>query len=162
MKIKVVSVGKTEEKYLKTGIELYCKKIVHYFPFEYEELPALKQTKNMSVGEQKKREGDLVLRKIVPSDIVVLLDEAGTQYSSVGFSEFLQQKMSQGGKQLVFIIGGAYGFSQEVYLRKDCFISLSSMTFSHQMVRLIFLEQLYRSASILKNEPYHHGCMHRK
>ena len=157
MKIKLLSVGKTDEEYLKTGIELYCKKIVHYFPFEYEELPALKQTKNLSTNEQKKREGEFVLKKITPSDIVVLLDEAGTQSSSVGFSEFLQQKMLLGNKQLVFVIGGAFGFSQEVYLRKNCSISLSSMTFSHQMVRLIFLEQLYRAASILKNEPYHHG-----
>jgi 23S rRNA (pseudouridine1915-N3)-methyltransferase len=157
MKIKLLSVGKTEEKYLKEGIELYCKKLIHYFPFEYEELPAIKQTKNLSFNEQKKREGEIILKKLTPSDIVILLDETGTQYSSVHFSGFLQQKMLQGNKQLIFIIGGAYGFSQEVYVRKDDLISLSSMTFSHQMVRLIFLEQLYRSASIMKNEPYHHG-----
>ena len=156
MKIKLLSTGKTEEKYLKEGIELYCKKIIHYFPFEYEELPAIKQTKNLSFNEQKKREGEVILKKLSPTDTVVLLDEAGTQYSSVNFSGFLQQKMLQGNKQLVFVIGGAYGFSQEVYARKDTIISLSSMTFSHQMVRLIFLEQLYRAASILKNEPYHH------
>jgi len=156
MKIKLLSIGKTEEKYLKEGIELYCKKIIHYFPFEYEELPAIKQTKNLSFNEQKKREGEVILKKLSTTDTVVLLDEAGTQYSSVNFSVFLQQKMLQGYKQLVFVIGGAYGFSQEVYVRKDTIISLSSMTFSHQMVRLIFLEQLYRAASILKNEPYHH------
>ena len=156
MKIKLLSIGKTEEKYLKEGIDIYCKKLIHYFPFEYEELPAVKQTKNLSFNEQKKREGEVILKKISPSDIVVLLDEKGTTYSSVSFSEFLQQRMLQGNKQLIFVIGGAYGFSQEVYARKDYLISLSSMTFSHQMVRLIFLEQLYRVASIMKNEPYHH------
>lgn len=156
MKIKVLSIGKTEEKYLKEGIELYCKKIIHYFPFEYEELPAVKQTKNGTINEQKKREGDMILKRLNPSDVVVLLDETGTHYSSVRFSEFLQHKMMQVNKQLVFIVGGAYGFSQELYARKDDLISLSLMTFSHQMVRLIFLEQLYRAASILKNEPYHH------
>jgi len=156
MKIKVLSIGKTEEKYLKEGIELYCKKIIHYFPFDYEELPAVKQTKNGTINEQKKREGEMILKRLNPSDVVVLLDETGTHYSSVRFSEFLQHKMMQVNKQLVFIVGGAYGFSQELYARKDDLISLSLMTFSHQMVRLIFLEQLYRAASILKNEPYHH------
>ncbi len=157
MKIKLVSIGKTEEKYLKEGMEIYCKKIIHYFPFEYEELTAIKQTKNLSFNEQKKREGEIILRKISPSDMVVLLDETGKQYSSIDFSEFLQQKMVYGNKQLVFVIGGAYGFSQELYDRKDFSVSLSSMTFSHQMVRLIFLEQLYRAGSIMKNEPYHHA-----
>ena len=156
MKIKLLSVGKTEEKYLKAGIELYCKKIIHYFPFDYEELTGIKQTKNLSFNEQKKREGELILKKLTPSDIVILLDETGTQYSSVNFSGFLQQKMLQSSKQLVFVIGGAYGFSQEMYARKNDLISLSPMTFSHQMVRLIFLEQLYRAGSILRNEPYHH------
>ena len=157
MKIKLLSIGKTEEKYLKEGIDVYCKKLIHYFPFDYEELPAIKQTKNLSFNEQRKRESEVILKKIYPSDIVVLLDERGTTYSSIDFSEFVQQRMLQGNKQLVFVIGGAYGFSQEVYARKDYFISLSSLTFSHQMVRLIFLEQLYRAASIMKNEPYHHG-----
>ena len=157
MKIKLLSIGKTEEKYLKEGIDMYCKKIVHYFPFEYEELPAIKQTKNLSFNEQKKREGEVILKKILPSDVVILLDERGTTYSSVDFSDFLQQRMLQGNKQLIFIIGGAYGFSQEVYDRKNQAVSLSSMTFSHQIIRLIFLEQLYRAGSILKNEPYHHG-----
>ena len=156
MKIKLLSICKTEEKYLKEGIDLYIKKIVHYFPFEYEELPALKQTKNLNFAEQKKREGEMLLKKITPSDYVILLDDKGKQYSSIEFSDFLQQKMLQNSKQIVFVIGGAYGFSEEVYQRKNHALSLSSMTFSHQMVRLIFLEQLYRGASILKNEPYHH------
>ena len=157
MKIKLLSIGKTEENYLKEGIELYIKKIGYYFPFEYEELSALKQTKNLNFSEQKKREGEILLKKIAPSDTVILLDENGKQYSSVEFSDFLQQKMLQNLKQITFVIGGAYGFSEEVYQRKNHSLSLSSMTFSHQMVRLIFLEQLYRGASILKNEPYHHG-----
>ena len=156
MKIKLLSICKTEEKYLKEGIDLYIKKIAHYFPFEYEELPALKQTKNLNFAEQKKREGEMLLKKITPSDYVILLDDKGKQYSSIEFSDFLQQKMLQNSKQIVFVIGGAYGFSEEVYQRKNHALSLSSMTFSHQMVRLIFLEQLYRGASILKNEPYHH------
>lgn len=157
MKVKLLAIGKTEEKYLKEGIELYIKKIEHYFPFEYEELPALKQTKNLTILEQKKREGEILLKKIAVHDAVVLLDENGKQYSSVEFSDFLQQKMLQNLKQVVFVIGGAYGFSEDMYQRKNQALSLSSMTFSHQMVRLIFLEQLYRGASILKNEPYHHG-----
>lgn len=157
MKIKLLTIGKTEEKYLKDGIEHYVKKIGHYFPFEYEELPALRQAKNLTISEQKKREGELILKKIAASDMLILLDENGKQYSSVAFSDFLQQKMLQNLKQIVFVIGGAYGFSDEVYQRKNHALSLSPMTFSHQMVRLIFLEQLYRGASILKNEPYHHG-----
>ena len=157
MKIKLISICKTEEKYLREGIDIYCKKLIHYFPFQYEELPAIKQTKNLSENEQKKQEGEIILKKITPSDILVLLDETGVRYSSVDFSVFLQQQMLQGNKQMIFVIGGAYGFSQEVYKRKNYLVSLSAMTFSHQMVRLIFLEQLYRAASILKNEPYHHG-----
>jgi 23S rRNA (pseudouridine1915-N3)-methyltransferase len=157
VKVKLFAVGKTEEKYLKEGIEMYCKKLIHYFPFEYEELPAIKQTRNLSFDEQKKREGESILKRISSSDTVVLLDENGLQYSSVNFSIFIQNQMLQGNKQLSFVIGGAYGFSPDVYQRRNYLISLSSMTFSHQMVRLIFLEQLYRAASILKNEPYHHG-----
>jgi 23S rRNA (pseudouridine1915-N3)-methyltransferase len=157
MKVKLLAIGKTEETYLREGIDLYIKKIVHYFPFEYEELPALKQTKNISIPEQKKREGEILLKKITASDTVILLDENGKQYSSVEFSDFLQQKMLQNTKQVVFVIGGAYGFSEEVYQRKNQSLSLSVMTFSHQIVRLIFLEQLYRGASIWKNEPYHHN-----
>jgi len=157
MKIKLLSIGKTEEKYLKEGVDIYRKKLVHYFPFEYEEIPAIKQTKNLSFNEQKKREGELILKKILPHDTLALLDERGTTYSSVDFSTFLQQRMLQGNRQLVFVIGGANGFSQEVYERKDRSLFLSPTMFSHQMVRLIFLEQLYRAGSILKNEPYHHG-----
>jgi 23S rRNA (pseudouridine1915-N3)-methyltransferase len=157
VKVKLLSIGKIEEKYLKEGINIYCKKLKHYFPFEYEELPAIKQVRNLSLDEQKKREGEVILKKVSLSDTVVLLDETGLQYSSVDFSAFMQHQMMQGSKQVIFIIGGTYGFSQDLYQRKDYLISLSSMTFSYQMVRLIFLEQLYRAATILKNEPYHHG-----
>jgi 23S rRNA (pseudouridine1915-N3)-methyltransferase len=157
MKVKLLSIGKVEEKYLKEGIEFYCKKLGHYFPFEYEELPAIKQTRNLSFDEHKKREGEIILKKISSPDTVVLLDENGLQYSSINFSVFIQQQMLQGNKQLIFVTGGTYGFSQDLYHRKNYLISLSSMTFSYQMVRLIFLEQLYRAATILKNEPYHHG-----
>ncbi len=147
--------AKTEEPYLRTGVNVYCHKLVHYFPFEYVELPALKQTKNLSYEQQKTKEGEAILAKINPSDTVILLDENGTTMSSVQFASFLQKQMNLA-KQLVFIIGGPYGFSPEVYARANSKLSLSLMTFSHQMVRLIFLEQLYRGASILKNEPYHH------
>jgi 23S rRNA (pseudouridine1915-N3)-methyltransferase len=157
VKIKLLSIGKTEERYLKEGIDMYCKKLNHYFPFEYEELSALKQTRNLTFNEQKKREGEVILKGMSPSDTVVLLDETGTQYSSIDFSIFIQSQMLQGNKRLIFAIGGTYGFSKDLYQRKDYLISLSSMTFSYQMVRLIFLEQLYRAATILKNEPYHHG-----
>jgi 23S rRNA (pseudouridine1915-N3)-methyltransferase len=157
MRIKVLSVGKTEENYLKEGIAVYCKKLTHYFPFTYEEIPLGRQAKHFGRDEQKKREGELILKKTASSDILVLLDETGEVYSSVDFSVFLQQQMLQNNKQLVFVTGGAYGFSPEVYNQKSFLISLSRMTFSHQMVRLILLEQLYRAASILKNEPYHHG-----
>jgi 23S rRNA (pseudouridine1915-N3)-methyltransferase len=156
MKIRLLSTGKTEEKYLREGIRIYCNKLVHYFPFEYEELPVMKQIRNLSISERKNREGKLILKRISPSDTVILLDESGMRYSSVDFSKFLHHQMLKSNKQIVFITGGTYGFSPELYCRKDFFISLSMMTFSYQMVRLIFLEQLYRAATILKNEPYHH------
>ena len=155
MKIKVYAIAKTDEPYLRTGVDIYCNKLIHYFPFEYIELHALKQIKNLNFEQQKIKEGEIILDKILPSDTVVLLDENGQNMTSVVFADFLQKKM-QLSKQLVFVIGGPYGFSSQVYERSNFKLSLSMMTFSHQMVRLIFLEQLYRAASILKNEPYHH------
>ncbi len=155
MKIKVLTIAKTNELYLKTGVDIYCKKLFHYFPFEYIELNAIKQTKNLSFDQQKVKEGELLLSKINATDTVILLDEQGMIKSSVAFASFLQQQMNTV-KQLVFIIGGPYGFSKEIYDRANYKLSLSAMTFSHQMVRLIFLEQMYRAASILKGEPYHH------
>ncbi|MBO4581029.1 MAG: 23S rRNA (pseudouridine(1915)-N(3))-methyltransferase RlmH [Bacteroidales bacterium] len=155
MKIKVYATAKTEEPYLRTGVDIYCNKLTHYFPFEYIEIPAPKQIKNLNIEQQKIKEGEIILDKILPADTMVILDENGKNMSSVGFADFLQKKM-QISKQLVFVIGGPYGFSPQVYERSNFKLSLSMMTFSHQMVRLIFLEQLYRAASILKNEPYHH------
>lgn len=119
-------------------------------------IPDLKKAKNLEEGLQKQKEGELILSRIQPSDFVVILDENGDQFSSEGFSEYLQKRMNSGLKQLVFIIGGPYGFSEEVYQRSNSKLSISKMTFSHQMVRLFFIEQLYRGFTILKNEPYHH------
>lgn len=157
MKIKILLIGKTNASYLKVGSEFYLKKIKHYCSVEYHEIPDLKQTKNISVNEQKIKEGILILQKIQSSDTIILLDEKGKTYTSVEFSKYINNYLSSSVKQLTFIIGGPYGFSDEVYKRANALISLSAMTFSHQMVRLFFLEQLYRSFTILHNEPYHHS-----
>jgi 23S rRNA (pseudouridine1915-N3)-methyltransferase len=156
MKIKLLVVGKTEEEYLKEGTGIYEARIKRYLPFENIVLPALKNAKNMSVPEQKKKEGEMILQALGTSDIVVLLDEGGKMHSSVEFAQSLRQHMNSGIKNLIFVIGGPYGFSSEVYQRANGKLSLSKMTFSHQMVRLFFTEQLYRAMTILNNEPYHH------
>lgn len=156
MTIKLLMVGKTDEGSLKSLLETYVKRLGHYNKFELEIIPDLKKTKNLDVEQQKNREGKLILAKMNTSDFVVLLDENGKQFSSEGFSEYIQKRLNSGMKQLVFVIGGPFGFSEEVYTRAQNKISLSKMTFSHQMVRLFFVEQLYRAFSILKNEPYHH------
>ncbi|HET8808729.1 MAG TPA: 23S rRNA (pseudouridine(1915)-N(3))-methyltransferase RlmH [Flavobacteriaceae bacterium] len=156
MTIKLTAVGKTDNKELKNLIDLYRKRLTHYSRFEMELLPDLKKTKGLSESQQKTKEGELILAKINSSDHLVLLDENGASFSSEGFSGFIQKQMNSGKKQLVFAIGGPYGFSEEVYERANQKISLSKMTFSHQMVRLFFVEQLYRAFTILKNEPYHH------
>jgi 23S rRNA (pseudouridine1915-N3)-methyltransferase len=156
VKITLLVVGKTEADYLNSGIDVYEKRLKHYIPYEMVVIPALKNTRSLSELQQKQKEGDLLLAKIEPTDEVVLLDENGNQFSSVGFSEYVKKKMTAGTRNLVFVVGGPYGFSEEVYNRANGKISLSSMTFSHQMVRLIFIEQLYRSMTILKGEPYHH------
>lgn len=157
MKIKILLIGKTNVPYLKIGSEFYLKKLIHYCDIDYLEIPDLKQTKNISINEQKVKEGKLILQKIQSSDTIILLDEKGKTYTSVEFSKYINNYMSSSLKQLTFVIGGPYGFSDEVYKRADALISLSAMTFSHQMVRLFFLEQLYRSFTILHNEPYHHS-----
>jgi 23S rRNA (pseudouridine1915-N3)-methyltransferase len=157
MKVSLWVVAPTDLTYLKTGIALYCQKLTHYFSFQYQELPAFKSGNSLDVERIRQKEGEAILKKIRQSDYIVLLDERGKAYSSTEFSIFIQQCMLQSIKQLIFIIGGAYGFSEAVYARANQQLSLSKMTFSHQMVRLIFLEQLYRAASIMKNEPYHHG-----
>ena len=148
--------GKTNHDALGNWLPKYQKRLLHYVMFEWLELPELKNTKNLREVTQKEEEGKRVLKQLNPQDTLVLLDEKGSQYSSKGFANFLQKRMNTGTKNLVFVIGGPYGFSAEIYKRAQYKISLSSMTFSHQMVRIFVVEQLYRAFSILKNEPYHH------
>ena len=156
MTIKLLGIGKTDDKTLQNLTDVYVKRLQFYNKFEIELIPDLKKVKNLDENQQKQKEGELILNKIATSDFVVLLDENGKQLSSVGFSEFIQKRFNSGLKQVIFVIGGPYGFSEEVYNRANSKISLSKMTFSHQMVRLFFTEQLYRAFTILKNEPYHH------
>lgn len=156
MTIKLVGIGKTDDPALRGLTEVYIKRLGYYTKFELDLFPDIKNSKNLDETQQKQREGEILLNKISTSDFVILLDEKGKQFSSEGFSEFIQKRLNSGIKQLVFIIGGPYGFSEEVYNRADSKLSLSKMTFSHQMVRLFFVEQLYRAFTILRNEPYHH------
>ena len=156
MTIKLVCIGKTDKKELETLIKIYSDRLQHYIKFEFEIIPDLKKTKNLDENQQKSKEGELILSGFQNSDFVILLDENGKQFNSESFSEYIQKRMNTGLKRLIFVIGGPYGFSEEVYQRADSKISLSKMTFSHQMVRLFFTEQLYRAFTILKNEPYHH------
>uniref|UniRef100_UPI004054D899 23S rRNA (pseudouridine(1915)-N(3))-methyltransferase RlmH n=1 Tax=Yeosuana sp. TaxID=2529388 RepID=UPI004054D899 len=141
---------------LQTLIEDYQKRLNFYIKFNLEIIPDLKKVKNLSEAQQKLKEGELILNALLPTDILILLDENGKQFDSVGFSNYLQKHMNSGVKQLVFVIGGPYGFSEDVYKKAHGKLSLSKMTFSHQMVRLFVIEQLYRGFTILKNEPYHH------
>ena len=156
MKIDFLVVGKTAQSGFTEGITEYCNRIKRYIPFDMVVIPELKNTKNLSIEQQKEREGELLLGQLEAADYVILLDEKGNEYTSKAFADFLAQKMLTSMKRLVFIIGGPYGFSEEVYKRANMKISLSKMTFSHQMVRMIFTEQLYRAMTILKGEPYHH------
>jgi len=156
MKIHILLVGKTEKQYLISAITEYLDRLKHYIAIEYRVLPALKKTKNLSEEQQKNKEGEQILSNIKNDDFLVLLDEKGKEYNSVEFSKFIEKKMIGGIKNLLFVVGGPYGFSSDVYNRANGKISLSRMTFSHQMVRLIFVEQLYRAMTIIKGEPYHH------
>ncbi len=156
MKIKLLVVGKTHDGDLSRLIDEYVKRVNRYLQFEIDIVPDIKKSKHLPEAQIKQREGNSILERIRESDTVYLLDENGKQYSSVGFSKFLQEQLNRGGKQLVFVVGGAYGFDSAVIRRAQGEISLSKMTFSHQMVRLFFVEQLYRGFSILRNEPYHH------
>ncbi|MFN4027421.1 MULTISPECIES: 23S rRNA (pseudouridine(1915)-N(3))-methyltransferase RlmH [Flavobacterium] len=156
MNIKLIAIGKTDNKALQSLIEEYTKRLSFYIKFDVEIIPDIKNVKNLSEAQQKEKEGELILSKINPTDQLILLDENGSTFSSVAFSEYLQKKMNSGTKTLVFVIGGPYGFSPEVYQKAQGKVSLSEMTFSHQMVRLFFIEQLYRGFTILRNEPYHH------
>ena len=156
MTIKLLTIGKTDSAALQDLIKTYVDRLGHYNKFSFEIIPDLKKTKNLTVQQQKTSEGKLILERLTTSDFVVLLDENGKQFSSEAFSEYIQKRLNSRMKQLIFVIGGPYGFSEEVYARANGKISLSKMTFSHQMVRLFFVEQLYRAFTILKNEPYHH------
>ncbi len=156
MNIKLIAIGKTDNKQLEDLIDTYIKRLGFYIKFNMQIIPDLKNAKNLSESQQKEKEGKSILGTVANSDILLLLDENGKQYDSVGFSDVLQKHMNSGIKQLVFVIGGPYGFSTEMYQRANGKLSLSKMTFSHQMIRLFFVEQLYRGFTILKNEPYHH------
>ena len=155
MKTTLILVGKTTNKHLATVIDDYVGRIGHYMPFSVVVVPELKNTKALSEEQQKEREGELILQKIKPTDTLVLLDERGSELDSVAFSQWLQRKQSSA-RNLVFVIGGPYGFSKAVYNRADEQLSLSRMTFSHQLIRVVFAEQLYRACTIIKGEPYHH------
>ena len=156
MKIVLLVIGKTNENYLLEGIAQYRRRLQYYTQFEIYEIANIKNAKNLSYSEVKKKEGEAILKTIQPSDHLVLLDDKGNDFTSLKLSEKFQKWMLSGMKRLVFVIGGSYGFSDEIYKRGNEKISLSKMTFSHQMVRLFFVEQIYRVYTILNNEPYHH------
>lgn len=156
MKIELAVIGKTSIGYLKQGIDEYIKRLKYYVPFEIKYIDDIKNTKNISEDQQKRTEGAKILSLLDKSDFVVLLDEHGKEYTSMQYSSYIQKRMLSGAKKVVFVIGGPYGFSQEVYDRANDKISFSKMTFNHEMIRLIFTEQLYRAYTIINHEPYHH------
>lgn len=156
MKIELAVIGKTSIGYLKQGIDEYIKRLKHYVPFEIKYIDDIKNTKNISEDQQKRTEGAKILSLLDKSDFVVLLDEHGKEYTSMQYSSYIQKRLLSGAKKVVFVIGGPYGFSQEVYDRANDKISFSKMTFNHEMIRLIFTEQLYRAYTIINHEPYHH------
>ena len=156
MKIKLIAIGKTDEKFLEEGIEKYLKRLKHYHPFEFIIIPDIKQGGKLQAEQLKEAEGKLILQKVQEGDFLILLDDKGKHYSSPEFAAFLQKKLNTVTTNLIFVIGGAFGFSAEVYQRANDKLSLSKMTFSHQMVRLFFTEQLYRGFTILRGEKYHH------
>lgn len=156
MQITLIAIGKTDRAELEELISIYAKRLQHYIKFEFRIIPDIKNSKNLSEAQQKEKEGELILAQLQPTDTLILLDEKGKQYTSMDFADFLQKKMNSGIKNLVMVIGGPYGFSETVYSKCSGKISLSKMTFSHQMVRLFLIEQVYRGFTILRNEPYHH------
>ena len=156
MKILFLVIGKTDESYLEIGIGKYIKRLEHYIPSEMKVIPDIKNRKTLTEEQQKKAEGSLILSQINSGDDLILLDENGKTFSSVNFSQWIEKQINIGNKRIVFVVGGPYGFSKEVYEKSKFKISLSEMTFSHQMVRLFFVEQLYRAMTILRGEPYHH------
>ena len=155
MKITLLVVGKTTDIHIENLIQEYQKRLTHYIPFTIQVIPELKNTKALTTDQQKQAEGELILRAVTSANDLVLLDEHGKEFRSIEFADYLQKKMSSG-RDLVFVVGGPYGFSEAVYQRANGKISLSKMTFSHQMVRLFFVEQTYRAMTILRGEPYHH------
>ena len=156
MKILLLTIGNTDKRFMKEGIDDYMKRLSYYIPFELKVIPDIKNRNTLTQELQKEKEGQLILNQVLPGDYMILLDERGTEFSSLAFSKWIEKKMLAGMRQLVFVIGGPYGFSKMLYERCDYKISLSQFTFSHQMVRMIFVEQLYRAMTIIKNEPYHH------
>ena len=156
MKITLLTVGKTDKDWVRQGLDIYVSRLKHYIPFSIVEIPELKNVSALSKDQIKSKEGELILKNIRPTDDVILLDEKGKQYTSVELAKIIQDKISYAGKDIIFIIGGAYGFSDAVYQRANSKRSLSKMTFSHQMVRAIFAEQIYRAFTIMRGEPYHH------
>ncbi len=155
MNVLLLMVGKTEDDYLKEGITIFEKRLKHYLNYQTIVIPSLKNSKNLLSDDFKTKEGDEILKHTAKVDFIVLLDEKGKSFHSKDFAAFLQKQMNSGIKNLMFVVGGAFGFSNKVYEKADLKISLSDMTFSHQMIRLLFTEQLYRAFTILKNEPYH-------
>lgn len=156
MKITLLTVGKTDKDWVKQGMDIYLSRLKHYIPFSVVEIPELKNVSALTKDQIKAREGELILKNVRPADDLILLDERGKEYTSVELAKVIQDKITYAGKDIVFVIGGAYGFSDTVYSRANSKISLSRMTFSHQMVRAIFIEQIYRAFTIMKGEPYHH------
>jgi 23S rRNA (pseudouridine1915-N3)-methyltransferase len=155
MKITLLTVGKTDKDWVRQGLDIYVSRLKHYIPFNIVEIPELKNVSALSKDQIKSKEGELILKNIRPTDDVILLDEKGKEYTSVEFARIIQDKISYAGKDIVFIIGGAYGFSPKVYQAVKDKVSISKMTFSHQMIRLLIVEQIYRAYTILNNEPYH-------
>lgn len=156
MKVVLLVVGKTTDKHFEAGIAEYASRLSHYLQFSIEVIPELKSTRSMSQGEQKEREAIMIAKALQPSDHVVLLDEHGTERTSMEFAAWMQRKMAMGLRRLVFVVGGPYGFADSVHMLAKEKVSVSRMTFSHQMIRLIFVEQIYRAMTILGGEPYHH------
>ena len=156
MRITLIESGKTKDPFIKEGVELFRRRVVRYVPFQIETIADLKNTRNLSMKEVQEKEGKLLLKRVKPGDYVILLDERGQEFRSIAFAEYLNGLEGRV-SQLLFVIGGPYGFSEEVYKRADAKLSLSKLTFSHQLIRVIFMEQLYRAYTILKGEPYHHA-----
>lgn len=156
MEITLLTIGKTKTRYIIEGINEYSKRLKHYIPFSIEELPDIKTTRSLTEDMQKVKEGEMMLSKISTADYLVLLDERGTEYKSLEFASYLEKLMASGRRRVVFAVGGPYGFAPDLYSRADAKISLSKMTFNHEMVRLFFTEQIYRGMTILRGEPYHH------